>query len=216
MVFRKRKTYRKKTYRKKKAPIKNAILKQKSAIVTFKYSDTITINPAVSDIPTFHDLRATSIYDPDLTGTGHQPKGHDELAGFFQKYTVLSSSVNISASALKTGNPMMIGVYRVEDGAPVNLTSKIDMLESSVGRTKYLGVDGIEQKLRIGYNKSKQFKNTQNPNLTANFGANPVEDTIFRIGCVNKVYLQAPSPVQLGITMYFKCLLTERLSLGQS
>lgn len=38
---------------------------------------------------------ANGLYDPDITSTGHQPMGFDQLMAFFQHYTVLSSRIHV-------------------------------------------------------------------------------------------------------------------------
>ncbi len=42
-------------------------------------------------------FRMNSLFDPDLTGGGHQPMGFDQWAGLYQSYTVLGAMVSINA-----------------------------------------------------------------------------------------------------------------------
>lgn len=44
----------------------------------------------------FNVFRANSIYDPDVTGVGIQPYGHDELEAIYSAYTVYASKIKAS------------------------------------------------------------------------------------------------------------------------
>jgi len=37
----------------------------------------------------WHSFRSNNIFDPNLTGGGHQPAGHDQMGGFYRYYRVL-------------------------------------------------------------------------------------------------------------------------------
>lgn len=46
----------------------------KRKLIKFKYFDTVTLDPsAVPNTPAKHVFRGNDLYDPDYTGTGHQP-----------------------------------------------------------------------------------------------------------------------------------------------
>jgi len=45
--------------------------------------------------PVGYVFSANGLYDPDITSTGHQPMGFDQLMVFFQHYCVLSSRINV-------------------------------------------------------------------------------------------------------------------------
>jgi hypothetical protein len=38
---------------------------------------------------------ANGLYDPNVTGTGHQPMGFDEMMSMYEQYTVLSSKITV-------------------------------------------------------------------------------------------------------------------------
>lgn len=43
-----------------------------------------------------------NIYDPDTTGTGHQPYGFDQWMSFYYRYTVFASSIRLTAITTTT------------------------------------------------------------------------------------------------------------------
>lgn len=71
------------------------------------YSDTITIDPAAGALGS-HLFRLNSLYDPDFTGIGHQPRGFDQMMAFYQKYRVYGCKIDVcclgpGVSALNNG-----------------------------------------------------------------------------------------------------------------
>jgi len=64
-----------------------------SIMKKLRYVDTITLNPS-SVALALHAFRANSIYDPDYTGTGHQPRGTDNIMPtLYNHYTVVGSKM---------------------------------------------------------------------------------------------------------------------------
>ena len=94
----KRSYARRRTYRK----IPSGFPMPKSKMLRFKYIDNISLNTATG-VPTQHFFRANSLYDPDYTGTGHQPHGTDEMGLFFNHYTVISSKITVKFNPLWNG-----------------------------------------------------------------------------------------------------------------
>lgn len=42
-------------------------------------------------------FRGNSLFDPDFTGTGHQPYGFDQWNNFYERYTVVGCSIRVQA-----------------------------------------------------------------------------------------------------------------------
>lgn len=67
------------------------------ALVHLPYYDYITLVNDVTEDTTYseYQFRLTSLYDPDLTGTGHQPRGYDQLSTIYTGYLVLGVKYDI-------------------------------------------------------------------------------------------------------------------------
>jgi hypothetical protein len=59
-----------------------------------RYHDVVDIG-VTGSTPTAYIFSANGLYDPDITGTGHQPMGFDQLMQFYQHYTVISSNIRV-------------------------------------------------------------------------------------------------------------------------
>jgi hypothetical protein len=69
---------------------------------TFNYTDTVTLS-STSGALVQKQFRLNSLFDPDLTGTGHQPRYFDQLcggAGPYSKYRVTHCNVTLEVAQI--------------------------------------------------------------------------------------------------------------------
>jgi len=90
---------------------------------TLKYNDTVQITGAGVSIHTYQ----SSLYDPDLTGSGHQPMYRDQFAEFYGKYQVLGITAHLSFS--NTQGSIGLNVYAFWSDAPPSSPSINDIAE---------------------------------------------------------------------------------------
>lgn len=102
--------------RKRRGPKITKILKDKT-VAKVRYVDVISIDAGAAAIAS-HVFGANNIFDPDVTGTGHQPLMHDEYSLLYGKYRVLSSTCKVTpvASATSSLVPGLYGVFLEADG----------------------------------------------------------------------------------------------------
>lgn len=62
--------------------------------MTYTTTDVLSVG-AVGVFGTEKIFRLNSLYDPDYSGTGHQPYGFDQLAGLYRKYMVNAIKISI-------------------------------------------------------------------------------------------------------------------------
>jgi hypothetical protein len=74
--------------------------------VRLKYVSTDTLTSGVT--PGLKVFSANGLYDPDITGTGHQPRGFDQVIALYDHYVVLSSKCKVHFSA--TTNVCIVGI----------------------------------------------------------------------------------------------------------
>lgn len=82
------------------------------------YHDTFAVAPGTPRGT--YTFRGNSLYDPDYTGTGHQPRYFDEYMNMYSKYRVLSSRIVVESSSYSGNNPSLFVV--VPDTDPLNFT----------------------------------------------------------------------------------------------
>lgn len=120
-----------------------------SKVVRLRYTTPLLINPAVG-LAVFHFFRANGPFDPDLTGVGHQPRGYDQWAQFYQRATVLGSRIRVINTKAESANvtPAYYGVWLLRNSADAsNMTNLAEMLETKLphSRLSHGGVVGTNQ-----------------------------------------------------------------------
>lgn len=67
----------------------------KSRTCKLRYCENIAINPALGTTGTY-TFAASGLYDPNISGTGHQPYGFDQLMALYNKYHVTGSKIRVT------------------------------------------------------------------------------------------------------------------------
>ena len=83
------------TFRNKTNKRRSECIQPNTTFRMLPYYTRAVINLGVSAGPVFYQFRANSIYDPDLTGTGHQPRGRDQLDLLYRRYQVYAVQVTV-------------------------------------------------------------------------------------------------------------------------
>lgn len=98
------------------------------------YTTNVSV-ASVAGVPQFYTFAGNSLYDPDITGTGHQPMGFDQWQGFYNKYTVYGSKIRATfcnvdsvAGAPNTENIMVGLVPTPSDVAIASIAAANDIV----------------------------------------------------------------------------------------
>lgn len=62
-------------------------------MLKFKHKYATQVNVTDSGALAHYQFRANGLYDPDITGTGHQPSWYDNLTAIYDHYTVIGSFI---------------------------------------------------------------------------------------------------------------------------
>lgn len=193
-------------------------------IVKLKYSTQFNLN-AASLISDQHLFRANSINDPDFTGVGHQPMGHDEWSTFYNHYTVIGSRCKATfwsdPSPDASSNTHIIGVYL--DDTATAVPNVNTLLEQGKVRPKYLssGSGGrAVQTIYSNYSAKKhlglQSIRDNRSLIGAQFGSNPPEDMYFHCFTSAAAELGDAPLINCLVEIEYIAYLTEPKSLAQS
>lgn len=130
--------------------------------------------------------RANSIYDPDYTGGGGQPRSHDELAKFYSRYVVLGSKITVTNNDSYTTGQALPFVFGVQLCTSDDFTPESWLAVMEQGRDKFRVCNlNTNRGMRVtkGYSMKKFFKirDVRDNMLThgAHFGSNPTEEAYF-------------------------------------
>lgn len=186
-------------------------------IVTMKYSTYVRLDPSVGAPVAYNWFRANSIYDPDQTGTGHQPYSHDTYQTIYQHYRVLSSKIicNFVPNGSSSTGHVVCGVITTPTVEPALVLDYDTIRERDIG--KYKINSGQDQVVKVtgAYNSKKMYPSNVG-NLNALFGNNPTEEAYFAVYATATNETLDASSVDVIVDIYYKVLMWELKNLGES
>jgi len=223
MAYRKKTGARKRAPRRKVAPrrrVPRAIVRSNpfplQNIVKMRYGCVIQLNASAagSDKWLFY---ANSIYDPDYTGAGHQPYGHDTWASVYNHYEVQKSRISCTFTSDNNSTTntatQIVGIAIKDD---LTVESNFDTIREAKGA--HYGLMNVSSKKTItnGFNMKKMFPRTSSESSGAQFGANPTEQAIYQVFITGITGAADPAPTNVMVTIDYTVRVWELKDLGQS
>jgi len=198
----------------------------KSNMVRLRYAQEFQLNAGVGT-GDYKVFRANDLYDPDFTGTGHQPNGFDQLMLWYDHFTVVGSKATIKFTPT-TGNniaPGYVDLLLTDDPTTVaSYTSVNDFLESRQGSGRalmagternYFGVSPYHTKTF----SAKRFFGTKNIMgnglYRGNTTGSPTEQAFF-IPIMFSAAGNDPAPMNFTIVIDYIAILSEPKWIGGS
>jgi hypothetical protein len=175
-----------------------------------RYSETVNLDASALS-PAHYIFRAGSIFDPNYTGVGHQPYGHDIYERIFNHYRVVKSVCKITNASGGANNIM--GLTLTDD---VSVQTDYDTLRE-VKPTKFIPLCGTSDghTLILEYNSAQAFPR-QGQATTALFGSNPAEDMYFDIWTQGNLTTNNPSALAVAVCIEYYVEFSELKDLGLS
>lgn len=174
---------------------------------TLRYSQNISLNPT-SILSVAHVFRAASIFDPDFTGVGHQPYGHDQYQNIFQFYRVVKSVITVTSAS--TGGNNVIGVAM--RATPTVITDPEVIREVKGTRFTPLSNTSDPYKIQMTHLITEVDDESQS---TAQFGTNPTQNNYFHVWAAPNGSAD-PAELALCVDIVYHVEMWEPLYLGGS
>jgi len=175
-----------------------------------RYSQTYDFN-AAAGVASLHFIRAGSIFDPDYSGVGYQPYGHDTYQLIYNHYRVIKSVAKITNTTAGQNNVM--GLTISDD---VSVSNDIDLLRT-IKPSKFLPLVTTTEphSLQMTYNSEQSFPG-QRTNTTALFGNNPAEEQYFCISVSGSGPSSDPGAITIALAMEYYVEFSELKQLAKS
>lgn len=179
-------------------------------IVKMKYAEDVQLSSTG-----LYQFNLNSVFDPNRTGTGHQPYGHDQLSALFNRYRVIACGWRISA--LSSSVPLQIGAVPAND--PQVFTMMEQLKEQP--RAKYVcqNFGGSTNVLKgkiympslVGRNKAQYMADDR---FQAQVGNSPVEAAVLTCFAANPQ--GAPINATINVILEYTVEWFDQIPLGQS
>jgi len=233
MPYYKKRRGRKKNYRRAGKGGRRYAVKKRNNVGTLiadstkihmKYAEDINVNVG-GTLGNNYLFRCNSVFDPNATGAGHQPMGHDQYANFYKRYTVVGAKITVrfcantvSGSTVDPNAITNVGITTIDDTGS-NIISPSEFMENN--RTTY----GLIQPQRPSHTITKYFsakeffgiKNVvDDDTLSAGFGANPQNGALWQLKFWPDPNGQSDRRVSCNVMIQYICVLRERQPIGGS
>lgn len=140
--------------------------------VKMRYNDQVTL-VTTGGVISQYIFSANGIFDPNITGTGHQPYGFDQYAAIYNHYQVVASTITLSVTTPFNGSA---GIVLNDDTSFSQQYNTV--VEEKGANVIQVGANSTNAHVRQYYN-ANYFK--ERKNLDAAMNANPTEQCYF--GC---------------------------------
>lgn len=149
------------------------------------FGNFIALNGGAAGIAAGHVFSANGLYDPDITGVGHQPIGFDQLMQLYDHYTVVGAKCRAYFTNVDTVNPYF-GAIAVRDGNALSTDTR-EIVENGYVTMKQMtvgGAGGDNCDLATSVDVAKFLGRTNalaDADLKGSSGNNPSEQLYFHI-----------------------------------
>ncbi len=188
----------------------------RSFYTTLRYSTSVQLN-ASAVTSAVHTLSANGLFDPDITGSGHQPLGFDQFTPLYDHYYVYAARARVKFVGGDTG-AQVCGISIDDNNSAITTLETIreqpDTVHTVVGSVNgNSGVKSLSKFCKISKTLGKSYKCDENKGSAS---ANPTEQTYFNIWQEPVIGGTDPGTITATVEMTYYVCFTERKQLNQS
>lgn len=191
------------------------------------YDSNFTLS-GITGLMATHVFSANGLYDPDITTTGHQPIGFDQMMLSYEHYSVIRSKITIGF-VNNSSYAVRAGIYLSPDNTPItdprqlmeNGLVKHVILDAKGGASTDPGVSGRVKTVTLDCDVRKYFGKQRysqllEPQYSGSVSSDPVEGVYFMVFAYSSHTGVATSQVLFDATLSYDTIYTEPRKLGIS
>jgi hypothetical protein len=182
------------------------------------YSENISLSTGAAAVGNYL-FAANGLYDPNITGSGHQPSGFDQMMTFYYHYTVLRARMTCHVRNTSTTLTPFVGISYA--GSTTAVTVEDQVIEKGLIDFKSFSTfpnAGYHGKIE----RSAQIKSSIGANDLLDFADargdvsnNPVELEYFHINAWNPESVSVAA-LTITVVLEFEAVFTEPRTLTES
>lgn len=154
----------------------------KRMVMTHRYTEQVATTSTLGVIGKYQ-FSANGMFDPNITGVGHQPMYFDQMSALYNHYTVIGSKVKITVSPSTTNEDgFYTGVYLDDDTSTTNVSDITAVSEASSGKIRMFSPNADTPHVYyLNWSAKKTFGGSilGNDNLQGSISGNPTEQTFY-------------------------------------
>lgn len=184
--------------------------------VSLRYVENIVITTGAA-VSNDYLFNLNSIFDPNRTGTGHQPQGHDQWALFYGRYRVDSCHVDIISTTNST-HGALVSIFG--SNIATALTDPLAFLETPLLASSHTNLGAPPARVRKTFNLpvvngvTREVYNADDRFMSP-FGSSPSETLILHMSCV-ELSFGAGVTIDNIVSITYDVTLSDPVQLAQS
>lgn len=224
--YRKRPYKRKRNYKRKKSYLSTkgkGLNKSFPLSKSFKYQtryveDLVNLDPGIGGVQASYVFNLMSLFDPNYTGTGHQPLGFDQIMPLYDHYTVVGARARVTCTNTDSTIAQRM-ILQVKDTA-TSSTNASAMIENGNSVWTVLSpkeAGGCTKTLSINFSPKAFFGKSpmHGDKYQGTISSSPVEGAFLHIAA-EPMELTDVGPVRCTVVIEYISILTEPKQLTQS
>lgn len=170
------------------------------------YSEAIQLDPGLA-AGAAYVFAANGLYDPNITGTGHQPAGFDQLMALYGEYVVTASWIKIVAVNTDPNGQQIVGVAFLD-----NATTSTDVRQYiEQGNSKWSVIDVYKSGSPLTLTHQVNIRNVSTQdifnedNFAGTASRNPSDTHFWHIFVAPVDLTSNTSPVTVTVEIQYEC-----------
>jgi len=183
------------------------------------YNENVQVTTGAAATNSAHVFSANGMFDPNITGVGHQPMSFDQLIGMYEHYTVTTGKITVNFSNESKTDGGFVGIGLFPDASVETVSTKL--VENGMLRRSYIaqytGDSKSAVQLTLPFNIAKL--NSRIPNIVGDdlyrgdSASNPTEQTYLHVFAYSPT---AGFVVRADVLIEYDAVFTEPRKLAQS
>lgn len=182
-------------------------------MVNLRYADAKSYSGATAIDQVF---RANSMYDPDLTGVGNQPRGFDQWSAFYARYMVVECGIHVQVSH-NSAEPQQLTLVFTPTSTPITTPERAVELPYSKTRmiAEYPCQPTVNLSHRMDIRKIRGVSQLVYNYDGAAIGSNPSAVAYIHVAC-NTFSGSLVRDTVIQYTLFYKAIMFDRIMMGSS
>lgn len=181
------------------------------------YVETLTL-ASTTGTPGFYLFRCNGMFDPNHTGTGHQPLYFDQLTAIYDHFNVRNSKITLRAAVPSTNStPVCAGIF-INDDTTTTPSNAQNCCELSSAVYRVMGSkDCPEVVFTKKWSANEAFgpASLNDPELQGSASADPTEQQLYTI-FVQSIDGSTTNRIDWTVTIEYDAIWTELKDIASS
>lgn len=186
-------------------------------VKTLRYADLISVT-STTGIKGVYNFSANGLFDPDITGTGHQPMFFDQMMAIYNHYAVIGAKIEIRGVPGSSNTSPMSVILNLNDDTTAATGDINAVQEQSLSSRLKICHVGETNPFRLvkKYSSKKVWGKgiMANGDLHGDATANPLEQTYFQI--VVQTVGATTTSISFQVLITYIAVFFELKDVGQS